>query len=407
VVIDFEPGRWVPLPSVAAEARILAWRVEPAIPVAFARDGADNYFVSSTAGGRHRLVWLTDAPQRYFAGELPGTVLIRDEPRALLAPLPAATRRRAREVLARLGADVRPEVPVARVLSTLVAWFRAFTPGDPPPATGSTYQDLALGQHGSCRHRSYAFVITALAAGIPARYVENELHVFVEAFVPRIGWRRINLGGALIEQEVAGGEGKVPYRPKGEDGLPQPPAYTAGGDATPPTPPTLQPLRATGSRATAGSVGGSSGGRATGATGGGSGRGGNGPGSGSGGQGAARIDLDALDSAPASAGSEGRPAAPASIDTRVTVALGQRDAFRGDRIPVNGLVSTSDNRPGGLLVEIYLAGGGGALRVGEAVAGPDGRWSATIEVPRDLPLGDHRVVVRTPGDARRRPSRSR
>src|SRR5438046_303488 len=61
IVIDFEPGRWIPLPSVAAEARILAARVEPEVEVSFAHDGADNEYVMSTAGGRHRLVWLTDA----------------------------------------------------------------------------------------------------------------------------------------------------------------------------------------------------------------------------------------------------------------------------------------------------------------------------------------------------------
>src|SRR5439155_11445750 len=69
IVIDFEPGKWVPLPSVAADARVLAARVEPEIEVTFAHDGGDNQYVMSTTGGRHRLVWLTDAPQRYFAGD--------------------------------------------------------------------------------------------------------------------------------------------------------------------------------------------------------------------------------------------------------------------------------------------------------------------------------------------------
>jgi transglutaminase superfamily protein len=387
VVIDFEPNRWVPLPSAGADARILAWRVEPSIPVVFAQDGADNHYVSSTAGGRHRLIWLTDVPQRYFAGELPATVALRDEPKALLAALPPATRRRARAVLARLGADVRPEVPVARVLSTLVGWFRAFTPGDPPPATGSTYEDLALGQHGSCRHRSYAFVITALAAGIPARYVENELHVFVEAYVPRMGWRRINLGGARVEQELTGGDGKVPYRPKGEDGLPQPPAFTAGGDATPPMPPTLQAAHATSPRPPGSRGAGDAGG--------------------SGGRVRARVDLDALDRSPASSAADPRAYAGPTAETRISVAIDQRDAFRGDHIDVSGIVASGDGKPGGLPIEIYLAvAGSGALRVGDAVTDATGRWRATIEVPRDLPLGEHRVVARTPGDPHHRPSRT-
>src|SRR5439155_883838 len=165
IVIDFEPGKWVPLPSVAADARVLAARVEPEIEVTFAHDGGDNQYVMSTTGGRHRLVWLTDAPQRYFAGD------------------------------------------------------------------------------------------------IPAGYVENELHVFVEVFVPHgVGWRRINLGGALVDQEVSGADGKVPYRPKGDDPFPQPPAFANGNDAQPTQPKGLKPPGASSSSAGAGSGGGSSGG---------------------------------------------------------------------------------------------------------------------------------------------------
>ena len=74
-----------PLPSVAADARILAARTEPPVEVTFARDGADNQYVMSPAGGRHRLIWLTDAPARYFGGELPAGLRLADEPRAAAA----------------------------------------------------------------------------------------------------------------------------------------------------------------------------------------------------------------------------------------------------------------------------------------------------------------------------------
>ncbi|MCA1665504.1 MAG: hypothetical protein LC659_14765, partial [Myxococcales bacterium] len=81
IVIDLEPGRWVPLPSVAADARVLAARSEPPVELTFARDGGDNDYVMSPTGGRHRLVWLTDAPQSYFAGEISRELRIADEPR--------------------------------------------------------------------------------------------------------------------------------------------------------------------------------------------------------------------------------------------------------------------------------------------------------------------------------------
>jgi hypothetical protein len=75
-------------------------------------------------------------------------------------------------------------------------------------------------------------------------------------------------------------------------------------------------------------------------------------------------------------------------------------------VAVSGTVFASSGDPAGLGVEVYLDGPGGAVRVAEATAGPDGRWSTTLEVPRDLALGDHRVVARTPGDERRAPSSS-
>ncbi|HXU73078.1 MAG TPA: transglutaminase domain-containing protein [Polyangia bacterium] len=412
IIVDLEPGQWIPLPSVAADARILAASVVPPVEVSFARDGADNQYVMSPSGGRHRLVWLTDAPARYFAGEVPPDLRLLDEPRIPQA-VPAGIRRRAAKVLARIGVDPRPTVPLARDLDELVGWFRAFEPGEPPRATDSLYEDLALAQKGSCRHRSYAFLITALALGIPARYVENELHVFVEVFVPRVGWRRINLGGALVDEEVSGADGKIPYQPKGGDPFPRPDAFAKGNDATPPAPKALEDAarnhaqnlasHAGGGAAAAGSEGGAGGNH----------RGNGGAGGAGGAGGPARgdresrvVNLDALDRE-APPGTPGARVSNASVPTSVTVRVAARDTFRGERIDVSGTVAAADNRPSGLPVEIYLDGPGGALKVGDAVADASGAWHATIEVPRDLPLGDHRVVARTPGDTRRKPSHSR
>lgn len=387
IVVDFEPGRWVPLPSVAPDAHILAARVEPTIELTFARDGADNQYVMSTSGGRHRLVWLTDAPQTYFAGSVPSTLTLGDEPR-LPQAVPSVIKRRAARVIARLGLEARPSARLWSTLDGLVAWFRAFSSGEPPTHTDSLYLDLALSQKGSCRHRSYAFVITALALGIPARYVENELHVFVEVLVPGVGWRRINLGGALVDEQVAGADGKVPYRPKGDDPFPQPPEFGRQGDAVPPAPKALTEA----ARASSGGNGSSGGG-------------GNG-GGGHGGGARTRVDLDKLD-AEAAPGTPGARPTRATVATAVHVNLAARDAFRGDRVEVAGSVAADDGKPGGLPVEIYLDATGGALRVGDTTAQPDGTFHVSIEVPRDLPLGDHRVVARTPGDATRKPSRSR
>jgi hypothetical protein len=418
IIIDLEPHKWVPLPSPATDARVLAVNVLPPVQVELAHDGADNEYVMSPAGGRHRLIWLTDAPQSYFAGEVPPSLRILDEPKIPQA-VPAVVKRRAAQVMAKIGVDARPTVPLAVAIDHLVGWFRAFEPGEPPRATESTYVDLALAQKGSCRHRSYAFVITALAMGIPARYVENELHVFVEVYVPRVGWRRINLGGALVDEQVSGAEGKTPYKPKGNDPFPQPDAYAKGNDAQPPQPKPLKDAAAAaanrsnvsqaggGAGTTGGGGNGGSGKSGSGGangSGGGNGSGGAGSGGGANGQ-SARVDLEKLDRE-APPGTPGARVSTATVPTAITVTVAARDTFRGDRLDVSGTVAANDGKPRGLPVEIYLDGPGGALKVGDAISDEHGSWRATIEVPRDLPLGDHHVVARTPGDGARKPSHS-
>src|SRR5262249_50796144 len=91
--------------------------------------------------------------------------------------------------------------------------------------TGDVYLDLAYSKRGVCRHRAFAFVLTANAAGIPARYVTNEAHAFVEVRVPDRGWIRIDLGGAASELEVANASEKAIYRPRAPDPSPRPERY--------------------------------------------------------------------------------------------------------------------------------------------------------------------------------------
>jgi hypothetical protein len=71
------------------------------------------------------------------------------------------------------------------------------------------------------------------------------------------------------------------------------------------------------------------------------------------------------------------------------------------------MVHAPPGEAGGLSIEIYFDGPGGAVRVGQTTSRDDGGYRLTVEVPRDLPLGEHRVVARTPGDDRRAPSSTR
>jgi hypothetical protein len=384
IVIDFEPGRTVPIPSVSPDSHILEARTEPPVPVTFYRDGADNFFVASTAGGRHRLIWLSDAPRSYFAGELPARARLADEPRELLRPLPPALKARAQQVIRHIGITYTRASSLKSVLDPLVAYFRAFDVGTLPPPSGSSYLDLAMNQKGCCRHRSYAFAITAMAMGIPVRYVENEVHVYVEVFVPRVGWRRINLGGAPVNEELAGSDGKTLYSEQGVDPFPKPDVFLKAAQA----PSALPKLGATTANANGN---------------------GNanvtviGNGSASSSSVGGKVDLAALDAASVREAA----ASPQRAKTHISVELGTRSSFRGDAVEVGGVVRSDGGDASALAVDIYLDGPAGAVRVGETVTDAGGRWHASIEVPRDLAVGDHRVVARIRGDERRAPASSR
>ena len=92
------------------------------------------------------------------------------------------------------------------VVAKLVAYFRSFTDSDDPP-TGrdDVYLALALSKKGVCRHRAFAFLVTALGLGLPARMIANEAHAWVEVN-DGATWRRIDLGGAgrALDAALAG-----------------------------------------------------------------------------------------------------------------------------------------------------------------------------------------------------------
>jgi hypothetical protein len=173
VRLDFSGGRVLPLPSVSPESRILSVRSEPELELAIERDGAGNFFAVAREPaplGAVFVAFLTDAPRSYFAAELP-----RARVDALANESPAlddGIRRRALEFAGELG--ITPRSDLASALSALTAHFRAFEESvEPPPDSGDIYLDLARAKKGVCRHRAYAFVVTAQALGIPARFVQN------------------------------------------------------------------------------------------------------------------------------------------------------------------------------------------------------------------------------------------
>ncbi|HLU66597.1 MAG TPA: transglutaminase domain-containing protein [Kofleriaceae bacterium] len=410
VLVDLQPGRDAPLPSVAPGMRILSYEVEPATQLTFSRDSADNFYVrSEEAGARgvHRLVFLVEADPVYFAPRVPQRVRLTDVARARGAPrlpeLPDEVRRMARNVQAHLHIEPSRDY-LAATLDVLVDHFREFRPKAFEPSQGGLYWDLTVNQAGVCRHRSFAFVVTALSLGIPARFVSNEAHAFTEVWVPESGWIRIDLGGASDRLDVRNADGKSMYRPRGEDPFPKPEAYTEGGYST---------LDGTLTGLTPEQVAEAQSRRD------GSGDGGGGHGDGGDAQGGqVSPDVEVPPSGRMSPGpGSGLPQIPAEAlrgkrGTSIRVDQVSSVGFRGETIRVEGIVTGEGGAGvGDLRVEVYLApagrGGDGANLVGATVTGPDGRYRAEVLVPYDVPLETHEVFVGTPGSSTQQPAITR
>ena len=227
VVLTSRPNRASPIPSVAPDMRILAVRTEPDRSVRFFKDRADNFYVQSDRRGALRVVFLVDADSRYFSGDLTDTVVLGTNGRHPLTALPRRVRSAAQRVLEQLGVDER--MSFATGMARLVGYFRSFTAGPPPAGAreGDICSALALGRLGVCRHRAFAFVITARGAGVPARYVQNEAHAFAEVWAPDGSWRRVDLGGEAPRVDLKEGsksDSRRLHRPP-PDAFPKPSSY--------------------------------------------------------------------------------------------------------------------------------------------------------------------------------------
>jgi transglutaminase-like putative cysteine protease len=382
VILDFRDGRRVPLPSVSPESRILSARAEPEVPLRFEKDGADAYFVSVVGpvpAAPVRVIFLTDAPRAHFGATLPpvaADVLAHEVP-----PMPPSVRARARAFAGELG--LAPTDPLPKVLTTLARHFRSFEESPVPPRDqGDIYLDLARGMKGVCRHRTYAFVITAQALGLPSRFVYNEAHSWSEVRIPEVGWMRVDLGGAARGLETHGAADRPVYRPDAPDPLPRPAAYDEGysqlgGDVT--------GLRddPSGTAARSSSPGG---------------RNEVGEPTGDNPSASAPSRKDWRSVASGRGRDDRDPRAQERTPLRLMVDAERYETHRGRTLEVAGrAVDPRGQGVAGLRIEVLLRRRGEVL-VGVTVTGAGGRFSSAFAVPPDLPVGDYDLVVRTPGD---------
>ena len=363
--VDIVPGVPVRVPSVGPGARVLVARAEPALRFELQRDGADNWFIVGDARKRVRLVLELAIPRRAFGSEF-GEVSWGELARSVPA-LPTAARASAGEVLSRIGISQaqRPREAVR----ALVNYFRTFAPSDDAPhaSSGSAlYSELALSKKGVCRHRAYAFVVTALALGVPARLVRNEAHAWVEVS-DGLQWHRVDLGGAASHIDYEQHSSEHQHQPPA-DPYQWPPGSEAGQSLT--------EQAASGGGAPPGAA----------------------PGTAPSGAPPAQGPRKVVPSASASAD----PPAPRDDEhaSNVSVSSEEHELRRGARFHVTGTARTEQDVCAFSRVDISLRDKAGAEHwLGALATDQAGKYDGRVALPFELEVGDYSVVATTPGSA--------
>ena len=387
VLLQLSPGADVALPSVAPDMRILSYEIKPPIAVRFARDGADNFYIrsdESAAAGTYRLVFLADADAGYFAPALPISghftprLVATMTPPELRPQVPERARRAAKKTLDQLNVDADMDLSVA--FNRLVGFFRAFQAKPLPRTTNDIYRDLCDSKAGVCRHRAFAFMITANALGLSTRYIENEAHAFVEVWFPERHWQRIDLGGAALRMDVSGAGNKTLHRPRADDPFEKPTEYKQNytqleGDISGLTAQQLADKHKTLGQS---------------------------PPSG------------AFDASGAGAGSiadrilpdQGLPAVtrdPKKRSLVLSVTIADDHAFRGDQLHIEGRAAAAGKGLPDHPVDVFLSpagrGGSNSILLGRAVTGPDGAFRADFDVPATTNLAAYDIWLSSPEDA--------
>jgi transglutaminase-like putative cysteine protease len=415
VRLQLRPGVDVPLPSVAPDMRILSYETYPPIKLAFSKDGADNFYVRSdeaSASGQYQLTFWCDADARYFAPSLPARrytleELVKRTPPEYVVPVPDRVRLEGEKTLqkdkfalasARYGVDRKTDLSVA--FDHLVSYFRAFQAGDIKNPTGDIYRDLCDSQAGVCRHRAFAFMVTATTLGIPTRYVQNEAHAFVEVWFPDRGWQRIDLGGAALRMNVTGADDKRMHRPRADDPFAKPPEYKdqytqLEGDIRGLTDDQKSERKKPADQApTSGQIAAGPGKLA-----------GQGGGAGSGtGSGAladnSPIGPDRISPDPTK---QVKPQDRNKPTPTLGVTSADTSVFRGDALRVQGTATFGGKAIANHRVDIFLspagAGGEGSIPIGYGVTGADGTFKAEVNVPPTVDLKSYEIRLTSSEDA--------
>src|SRR5262245_32966889 len=222
MVVQLRAGEHVRIPTVGPDARVLELMTSPKTDVSLWRDGAGNWFALADSSERVRVVTELVIERDTFAGEFDDvswSSLMR------VPAQPAAHQTAFQQVSQAIGIS-RNQTP-RQVVTTMVSYFRSFAASNEPPNDQEDiYLALALSKKGVCRHRAFAFLVTALNIGIPARLIHNEAHAWIEAHDGRL-WRRIDLGGAALDLADEPDLDRPPHMPP-PDAFPWPTGRDSG-----------------------------------------------------------------------------------------------------------------------------------------------------------------------------------
>ncbi len=352
------------IPSVIAGSKVVDSNVTidgHAVVHRIESDGAENWFLTSRESGMARIRLSIAAPRAAFGGPF-------GNPEWGVLPhireLPDTPKRSAASVLLRLGISQRDLSP-AQAVERLTKYFREFRESnDRPEMQGDPYRTIALSKKGVCRHRAYAFLVTATALGLPTRLLMNGEHAWVEVHNGTL-YKRIDLGGGgtIINPETAD---IATYRDP-VDPFAWPEGSSSGRN-------TMQ-KRAQG-------------------------QGGNGGTNGKGPNGTS----SALASSSARPFSSDVSPDPMQDTTgpraAITLSSAQKEVLRGTTLEVSGDVRAGDHACPFVGVDLVLTPNTGSLRgvaLGALPTDAQGHFAGTLSVPTSISLGEYRLVAKTRG----------
>ncbi|MGK4006637.1 transglutaminase domain-containing protein [Sorangium sp. So ce1036] len=367
IAVDLVPNQPVRIPTVGPETRLVRMHVNPATPVVLLRDGADNWFARGTTSARIRLVVQLAIARATFGSEFADVDWGKLEPYRV--PQEPSHEAAFRQVAQAIG--ISPSMRPRDVVHRMVEYFRSFAPSDEPPREhGDIYLDLALSRKGVCRHRAFAFLVTALHIGIPARMVVNEAHAWVEVFDGSL-WHRIDLGGAALDMDQEIDPSRPPHVPP-----PDPYSWPEQRDSG-------QAL-AERTRAEQAPQGPS--------------------GAGSASSNSAAPPASALPPPTPTSDPGDRPAER----TEIVVTALDKDIRRGFPFHIQGQISSGGAPCGHVRVDVILTGSAApqGVTVGSLSTDERGRYDGAVILRSDIALGAYDLVIATPGDVRCKAGRS-